>query len=822
MKLQKAIIRNVRHLKRLELEFQSPLAVVSAPNGAAKTTVQKSILATLFLCKKEVRDSLISCYDPDTPPTVTMNLSRGADEPSITLTRRLTDDTGEWTEGASVVRQKGKALEKVHAELPISDAAAAMLLWGNQEDMTAVLDAFPTDGHSILTAATIKGAGPDPKEFVEELEAGLRSAKRTGKNAGPLTKAEERVGALEEEREQATAAHKKQTTLLESYNLAKAAREQARLEQSRLAAGVKTLAAQSKLLQACLHAARKLSGLTEQETEWDGLADAINKNRRDVKALQDELAILQSQYRVARDHELTARIAEVTVQVEEVQDVDKLRAGIDQDLAKTKRPGKDELKQFHRFQGEAKESSDKMDATGVRYQVEVDAGSAKKSVRVAEDNGDFRQLDLAPGNPHASVVGTVVIMSEGLRLTASGKEDVGSHKRHLQKASTEIQALWKRFGVCIEEDFLALAADKERLEADLRDARSALEKSLKGESLVALRSRLAKLQAQQAENPPTSADELAWGNKPLASPMEIERKALVKQTQVENAVESGQALSEGQPDADQRTRLVVDLQDARQLARSTEEAFRNADATDADPAVALLEQIDIELENQREQLNSVQEGFRKAEADVIRRDTELKFSGPRRTVAVVEAELEEARQGLWLEQVQQKARQLLKEQLQSTISEMAADVPQSLAKKISDHLARLTRRAYKEVRLTENLNVERVTDSSPFPVAWKPAQLSNGEQRQLALVVKIAVARALAEINGPVFLILDDSLDSFDPDRRAETEALLLDLVADGKLQVILFTCHSDWAADWKKRVGDRLQHIELNDVAEFYVTRSR
>jgi hypothetical protein len=31
------------------------------------------------------------------------------------------------------------------------------------------------------------------------------------------------------------------------------------------------------------------------------------------------------------------------------------------------------------------------------------------------------------------------------------------------------------------------------------------------------------------------------------------------------------------------------------------------------------------------------------------------------------------------------------------------------------------------------------------------------------------------------------------------TEQWLLDLVAGEKLQVILFTCHTDWAADWKK-----------------------
>jgi len=42
-------------------------------------------------------------------------------------------------------------------------------------------------------------------------------------------------------------------------------------------------------------------------------------------------------------------------------------------------------------------------------------------------------------------------------------------------------------------------------------------------------------------------------------------------------------------------------------------------------------------------------------------------------------------------------------------------------------------------------------------------------------------------------------------------------IVADGKLQVLLFTCHSDWAADWKQRAGDAFTHIEMLDIVEYY-----
>ena len=96
-------------------------------------------------------------------------------------------------------------------------------------------------------------------------------------------------------------------------------------------------------------------------------------------------------------------------------------------------------------------------------------------------------------------------------------------------------------------------------------------------------------------------------------------------------------------------------------------------------------------------------------------------------------------------------------------------------------------------------------------------QLSFGERHQAALAVKVAVARALAEASGPVFIMLDDSLVHFDPSRRASTEEFLLEQAAEGDLQIILLTCHTDWAADLKRRRGDQVSYIELARCAHYY-----
>src|SRR5262245_8667902 len=160
MKIHRAEIRHVRQIKELTLDLSAPLTVIAGANGVGKTTVQQAILAAMFhLRAKEARDGFISRFDPHSPPTVTLHLSHAEASPTIVLSRILTDDKWEWQEGGNISEKKGQALAEVQKALPISAEAAALLLWGRQEDMAAIVKDFPSDGHSLLTMATIKGAG---------------------------------------------------------------------------------------------------------------------------------------------------------------------------------------------------------------------------------------------------------------------------------------------------------------------------------------------------------------------------------------------------------------------------------------------------------------------------------------------------------------------------------------------------------------------------------------------------------------------------------------------------------------------------------------
>src|SRR5262249_28528539 len=209
MKIHSAQLRNVRQIKELALDLSAPLTVIAGPNGVGKTTLQEAILAAMFLPKKEERDSLISTFDPDSRPTVVLELSRGDPDAGIVLTRSLTDDQGTWQEGATLLKKKKQALEKIQEVLPIDAQAAALLLWGRQDNLPEIINNFPTDGHSLLTDATIKGSGPDPKDIVKELEKEIENARKGekgGQVVGALTQAKKRLQALQDEWDKANAA----------------------------------------------------------------------------------------------------------------------------------------------------------------------------------------------------------------------------------------------------------------------------------------------------------------------------------------------------------------------------------------------------------------------------------------------------------------------------------------------------------------------------------------------------------------------------------------------------------------------------------------
>jgi uncharacterized protein YhaN len=817
MRIHSVEMRHVRQFAELKLDLSAPLTVIGGPNGVGKTTLQQAILAAMFTTPKAMRESFVSQFDPDTPPTVVLGLSHGDNAPTVSLTRYLIDDKGEWKEGATTLKGKKQALDKIQEVLPISADAAAVLLWGRQDDMSAVLETFPSDGHSLLTAATVKGSGPDPKKIIKELEKDFddaRKGERGGQTVGPLIQSKRKRDELEGELARAATSnnelHARRAQLVQS----KSHRDRIKNQLQELEGQVKRLEQLEKLLEPALKQMAVCQQMVQQQVEWEHQEQEIETARKDLATLKKDYEQLRIQYRVARDEELAAKIAELDARIKLIEALETACADLEANLKAKKRPTPTNVKALQKLQDQIKVATSRMEATGVRY--ELSAAAGPRRVRIAEDGQPEREIALAAGQVHGGIVGRVTIAGEGLCFTAAGKEDISGLKDAIQQASQQRTALLEQFDVNDEPAFLRLAAESEKLKQTLDQKKTELRVQLRGSAAVTLKGDLEQLQTARTQNGVTLAEKEAWVDKPLPPASEIDRWSSQKHGEIQQAKETLHGWETKRPDAVVRELHRSNLEAVRTKAREAAAAFADADEMHREASKELREEIHASLETKRREQGRLTDALVNAESAVAGLSGQLKQAQPHRPLDTIQSDLEEAKAGHDREQILQQARALLKTRIEEKIEQLAAHVPVELGEKVTRHLSRLTGGWGHQVALNRELAVTHVAESGAAS-QWQPQQLSHGERHQAALAVKIAVALALAEASGPVFIVLDDSLVSFDPYRRAATEEFLLELVADRQLQIILLTCHTDWAADFKERRPDQVNYIELARCARYY-----
>jgi DNA repair exonuclease SbcCD ATPase subunit len=817
MRIHSVEIRSVRQFAELKLDLSAPLTVIGGPNGVGKTTLQEAILAAMFTQPKAVRESFVSQFDPDTAPTVVLGLSHGNGEANVSLTRCLIDDRGEWREGATTLKKKKEALDKIQEVLPISAAAAATLLWGPQDGMSAVLEAFPSDGHSLLTAATVRGSGPDPKHIIKEVEKDLEDARkgeRGGQIVGTLIQARNKLQTLESEQAKATAAEQELHNRRAQLDRAKRQRNEINQELQQLEQQLWRLDKLEKLLDPALKQMATCQQMVQEQVEWERLEEEIALARKDLAALKKEYDQYRIQHRVARDQELAVKIDELQKQIKRAQKLHAACSELETALKSKKRPTQTHAKAFQTLRERIKVANDKMEATGVRY--ELSAQAMARTVRIAEDGQAEKEITLAPGDVHRGIAGRVAVAGEGLCFTAAGKEDLSGFKNAIQKATQELSALFQQLDVDDEAGYLRLAEESDLLRQSLERKNDDLKVQRRGATVASLQADLDQLQAARADNQMTLADKEACAGMRLPPASEIDRWSSEKHGEIQKVKEALTAWEAKRPDEAVRHLHKKNLDALRAKARDAAAAFTDADSLHREPGKELLVEVRTELETKRREQRRLTEAFVSAERTVADLTGQFKQAQPHRPLAAIREDLDEAREAYDREQVLQQARALLKGRIEEQIQQLAAHVPLELGEKITRYLAQLTCGGVHQVALGQDLAVAHVAEGGTAP-AWQPWQLSCGERHQAALAVKIAVARAVAESSGPVFIVLDDSLVNFDPARRAATEEFLLDLVADGRLQIVLLTCHTDWAADFKERWPERVNYIELVERAQYY-----
>lgn len=587
-------LENIRNIRRASLDLSAPLTLICGPNGSGKTTVQLAALTTLFACAKKHRDLLIPKQDPDSVPRATMHLSRDEGGATIKLVRTLLGHRGEWHEdGAPTLRGKAQALAKIQEMLPISSDAAGTLLWGQQQRLGEILETFPEDGHSLLTAAMVRGSGPDPIAVIDTLDQAFKEAKRSGKHAGALTLAKQRAADLEEESRLAAEAERQlaslKLALAEETELQRQLSEDLQLDTAKL----RKLRNVHNALNELLKHQRKLQEVEARVEAWTEFDGRVVRAQRNERSLAKGLDDMQSQFRIARDRELREDLAELQAKLAAADNLQAQVQQLESQFAAQLRPAEADVERMRELEAQREQLNSRLEANGVRYRIEVT--SDDHHVEVVEDGGVAEMVRVDPATPHVGIVGNVEVRSGGVTFTAGGKEDVASLKLSLKRLQNEERQLLDRFSVGDRAAFDGQASQRAQLERERTRLAGELSSVLAGKSLESVRLTVDD-KRRQREDIQASADEIRRANEGvLLASSEIQRRLLRKEAELENAKGNMASLSRETPAPEELELATRTCGELRERVAVASADFKLVDGEESTPCEESL----VQLQRQR-------------------------------------------------------------------------------------------------------------------------------------------------------------------------------------------------------------------------------
>ncbi len=168
--------------------------------------------------------------------------------------------------------------------------------------------------------------------------------------------------------------------------------------------------------------------------------------------------------------------------------------------------------------------------------------------------------------------------------------------------------------------------------------------------------------------------------------------------------------------------------------------------------------------------------------------------------------LAEAKEGVRREQLQMDATRLLREAANNCKEEMLANVSEPVEEKATGMWKRIAGNRLGQPRFSGDCRLNGVQPQA-LEETVACDNLSGGEQEQLFLIVRLALAQVLAEKERQL-VVLDDVLHASDGER-IKRLCKLLEKEAEKKLQIVLLTCHPERYADWK---GKGVRFFDLLD----------
>jgi len=254
-------------------------------------------------------------------------------------------------------------------------------------------------------------------------------------------------------------------------------------------------------------------------------------------------------------------------------------------------------------------------------------------------------------------------------------------------------------------------------------------------------------------------------------------------------------------------RLRQYLRSAEESARELREKLeqmRPAQEKEADSLLRSVERLREETENARKlaerkryrvaEIKQQKEPEQKLEAEIMMREEALasirsRIRTPEKSIQQLSTELREAEELCRERQEQYDALQLAIRVMQEAADELRQNFGPKLSQRTAEIFAKLTKNRYRNVMVTKDFTVSVLAEDDVY--YRDGGYLSNGTVDQVYFALRLAIVELLAgNENRHLPMMLDDIFEQYDEGRTEDGLDFLSDYTAEGREQVIFFTCH--------------------------------
>jgi hypothetical protein len=566
-------------------------------------------------------------------------------------------------------------------------------------------------------------------------------------------------------------------------------------------------------LKDALHACR------QEVVQREAALHAAKTARQDLGKDEDIVRAAEKEATDAVDYRHSLRERDrLADKLKQVIGVEKSLAQRRQERAERVAPDGETLKRIRSVIQERNQAALLMDASMISLEI-----AAHKDVRVevlaGEDAGE-RSLAAGASVQFKGAPEVVLDLKGVARIRAAGPTgDIEELRQKWRKAATRVEQLTRPYGGDDLGRLESLTEIADDLAQRVRETQKELETLLEGGSREALQSQLteleAVLEAYHRQYP-------AWQSVPPDAEALTRTAGDLNERYLQKAAEQSAAWEKA------RTAHTIAVEQEKAAAGRIEEAHRNLERlterlhqlTDDGQTMAQREAVlkekllaweagrvasaDLEktlnafegnpqaiLEKQERRVKASQEAARKARDDEMSAVGQLEAlaaRGPYSALTQVEEEISELSDRIQSEELKQAAVKLLYDTVAQSRSQAMAAVTGPVEKSAGLLLQRIAGRRLGRIELNDTFlptAVKPEMNETPVP----PEHLSGGEQEQLHLSVRLALAEVLAGDERQM-VVLDDVLAATDAGRLARVMNVLEE--AAQRLQVLILTCHPE------------------------------